>query len=74
MSPEVMGRLLSEASPPAVLVDALLIVSHLARNHGAGFNTYDTIAEARLYPHLRRCARAQPAGWRPPPLLLLLPL
>jgi hypothetical protein len=67
MSPEVMGRLLSDSSPSAVLVDALLIVSHLARNHNHNFNTYDTIAEARIYGALKRCAPQPGKACLPPP-------
>jgi hypothetical protein len=38
-----------------VLVDVLLIASQLARLHKDDFATYEQIAKANVYAHIRRC-------------------
>jgi hypothetical protein len=47
LAPQCIQRLLVDGAPPALLVDALLVVSQLARVHREDFNTYDPIAKAR---------------------------
>lgn len=55
LSPGIIQRLLSDANPPAVLVDILLVVSQLARISKEGtFNTYEAISKASIYPHIRK--------------------
>lgn len=46
-------RLMVSSLPAPVLVDTLLVVSQLARLNKESFNTYEPIAKAGIYPHIR---------------------
>jgi fused-like protein len=50
----LMQRLLREANPPALLVDALSLVSYYARIHKDTLNTYEPISKSGVVPLLRR--------------------
>jgi fused-like protein len=54
LAPGVIQRLLAEGNPPTVLVDVLLVASQLARISKEGFNTYEAISRAAIYPHIRK--------------------
>lgn len=42
-----------DTNQPAVLIDVLLVASQLARISKDGFNTYEAISRAAIYPHIR---------------------
>lgn len=64
LEPGLMQRLLDDSNPPSILVDALIIISQLARANKQGFNTYETISKATILPCVCRLLEHPDAGVR----------
>jgi hypothetical protein len=54
LQPALIQRLLRESNQVAMLIDALLLISQLARCNKGAVNTYEPLAHAQIFPSIRK--------------------